>query len=44
MAAFSLDFWEKVHGGNISDKEWVEFLEGNGFRAGVDHPISHHFE
>ena len=39
-----LDHWEKVLKGKVSDKEWVQFLEGRGFRSGVDYPISHHFE
>ena len=40
-----LDHWEKIlNGQKVSDKEWVEFLEGRGFRSGVDYPISHHFE
>jgi len=40
-----LDHWEKIlNDQNISDKEWKQFLEGRGFRSGVDYPISHHFE
>ena len=39
-----LDHWEKVLNGKVSDKEWKKFLEGRGFRSGVDYPISHHFE
>ena len=39
-----LDFWEKVLNGKVTDNEWVQFLEGRGFRSGVDYPISHHFE
>ena len=39
-----LTHWEKVLNGNASDKEWIDFLEGRGFRSGVDYPISHHFE
>lgn len=39
-----VDFWEKVLNGKVSDKEWIDFLEGRGFRSGVDYPVSHHFE
>ena len=39
-----LDHWEKVLNGKASDKEWFDFLQGRGFRSGVDYPISHHFE
>ena len=39
-----LEHWENVHNGKVSDNEWKHFLEGRGFRAGVDYPISHHFE
>ena len=36
--------WERVLNGDVSDKEWMQFLEGRGIRSGVDYPISHHFE
>ena len=36
--------WEKVLNGKISPEEWKLFLEGRGFRSGVDYPISHHFK
>ena len=39
-----IDHWEKVFNGKISPEEWKLFLEGRGFRSGVDYPISHHFE
>ena len=39
-----LDHWENVFNGNVSDKDWIHFLQKRGFRAGVDHPICHHFE
>ena len=39
-----LDHWDKVLNGNITEDEWIKFLEGRGFRSGVDYPISHHFE
>ena len=40
-----LDHWEKIlNGKDVSEKEWKQFLEGRGFRSGVDYPISHHFE
>ena len=35
--------WEKVFNDNASKEEWKTFLEGRGFRSGVDYPISHHF-
>jgi hypothetical protein len=35
------DFWLKaISGEEIRPKEWVDMLEGRGFRAGVDYPIS----
>jgi len=36
--------WEKTHDGKASDNDWKALLEERGFRAGVDYPISHHFE
>ena len=38
------DHWQNVFDGKVSDKDWIDFLEGRGFRSGVDYPISHHFE
>ena len=38
------DHWESVLNGKVSDKDWITFLEGRGFRSGVDYPISHYFE
>ena len=38
------DHWQNVFDGKISDEDWKDFLEGRGFRSGVDYPISHHFE
>ena len=38
------DYWVRVLNGEASNKDWIDFLEGRGFRAGVDYPISHHFE
>ena len=38
------DHWESVIKGKASKKDWIDFLAGRGFRAGVDYPISHHFE
>ena len=32
--------WEKSIVGNIKKSEWINFLEGRGFRAGVDFPIA----
>ena len=36
------DFWEKVmkNNGDIPRNEWVQFLQGKGYRAGCDFPIS----
>ena len=39
-----LDHWERALEYKVSDKDWVQFLEGRGFRSGVDHPIFRHFE
>ena len=38
------DHWKKVFDKNVSDEEWKLFLEGRGFRSGVDYPVAHHFE
>ena len=38
------DHWQNVFDGKISDKDWIDYLEGRGFRSGVDYPISHYFE
>ena len=38
------DHWEKMLDGKLTDEDWRHFLEGRGFRAGVDYPIAHHFE
>jgi len=32
--------WKKVFEKSVSDKEWINFLEGRGFRSGIAHPIS----
>ena len=32
--------WEKSVSGHIKKIEWINFLEGRGFRAGVDFPIA----
>ena len=33
-------FWNKAIDKNVTIQEWKDFLEGRGFRAGVDYPIS----
>lgn len=34
--------WEKAtqRKSKIENREWVQFFEGRGFRAGVDYPVS----
>lgn len=32
--------WDKAMKGELTKKEWINFLQGKGFRAGVDYPIS----
>ena len=39
-----VNHWEKMLDGKLSDEDWKWFLQGRGFRSGVDYPISHHFE
>ena len=39
-----VDHWERMLDGRLNDDDWKVFLEGRGFRSGVDYPISHHFE
>ena len=34
------DFWHTSLDRERSPEEWKEFLEGQGFRGGVDHPFS----
>ena len=34
------NFWNKAVDKNVTNQEWKDFLEGRGFRAGVDYPIS----
>ena len=34
------NFWNKAIDKNVTNQEWKDFLEGRGFRAGVDYPIS----
>ena len=36
--------WKKVFSGKVTYNDWKDFLEGRGFRSGVDYPISHYFE
>ena len=35
-----VDFWNEAMKRKIEDKEWADFYEGRGFRAGVDYPTS----
>ena len=35
-----INFWNKAIDKNVTNQEWKDFLEGRGFRAGVDYPIS----
>ena len=39
-----INHWKKVFAGQVTDNDWKDFLEGRGFRSGVDYPISHYFE
>ncbi len=36
------DFWNKAMEGKIpsNSKDWIDFLQKRGYRAGVDYPIS----
>ena len=34
------DFWTRALDGKVEDRDWVDFLQRRGFRAGVDYPIS----
>ena len=37
--------WEKAVAGEIFTKEdWIQFLQGRGFRSGVDFPIAHFYK
>lgn len=33
-------FWEKALKRKMTQGEWTDFLQGRGFRGGVDYPIS----
>ena len=35
-----VEFWNGAVFGKKSNKEWKDFLQGRGFRAGVDFPVS----
>ena len=37
-------FWLRALEQKVTDKEWVEFLEGRGYRGGVDAPMCFFFE
>ena len=32
--------WRKAFDKTVSDKEWISFLEGRGYRSGIGSPIS----
>ena len=34
------DFWMRALAGNVTKPQWVEHLEGKGYRSGVDYPVS----
>ncbi len=33
-------FWSHAMDGKVTKEEWIQFLEGRGYRAGVDYPFS----
>lgn len=37
------DFWSKVLRNEVHSKDWKEFFEGRGFRAGVDFPTAAYY-
>ena len=39
-----VNHWEKMLDDKLCDEDWKWFLEGRGFRSGVDYPFSHHFQ
>ena len=32
--------WKKAAQNNLSDNEWINFLEGRGYRSGIGYPIA----
>ena len=34
------DFWNSAMEGKIPTQQWIDFLEGRGYRGGVDFPTS----
>jgi hypothetical protein len=32
--------WKKASTNSLSDKEWINFLEGRGYRSGIGYPIT----
>ena len=34
------DFWYKAMDGKVTRQEWIDKLQGGGYRSGVDYPIS----
>lgn len=37
-------FWKRALRGDVSEKDWVDHLEGRGYRSGVDYPVSHFYK
>ena len=37
-------FWFKAAKGEVNKEDWISFLEGRGYRAGVDYPLSFHWK
>jgi len=37
-------FWDRAMKRKLSKREWKDFLEGRGFRGGVDYPISLYYK
>ena len=35
-----IEFWYKAMEGEVTSQEWVDKLQGGGYRSGVDYPIS----
>ena len=39
-----VDFWNRAQAGKVTSNDWVAFLEGSGFRGGVDFPVALYYK
>jgi len=39
-----LNHWSKAEDGRLRKRDWINFLEGRGYRSGVDFPLAKHYK